>query len=68
MKKEFLYDMTVLVHDGMHARDMLNEEYALDVSVSPNADLDGKIYVAYCHDEDEYITIDAYAFEWELAQ
>jgi len=30
MKKEFLYDMTVLVHDGMHARDMLNEEKARD--------------------------------------
>ncbi len=44
-----------------------NIEYALDVSVSPNADLDGTVYVAYCHDEDEYIKIDAYAFEWEEA-
>ena len=30
MKKEFLYDMMVLVHDGMYARDMLNEEKARD--------------------------------------
>jgi hypothetical protein len=46
----------------------INTEYALDVSVSPSADLDGTVYMAYCHDEDEYIKIDAYAFEWELAQ
>jgi hypothetical protein len=45
-----------------------NIEYALDVSVSPNADLDGTVYMAYCHDEDEYLTIDAYEFEWEVAQ
>lgn len=30
MKKEFLYDMMVLVHDGMYARDMLNEEKTRD--------------------------------------
>lgn len=30
MKKEFLYDMTVLVNDSIHARDMLNEEKARD--------------------------------------
>ena len=45
-----------------------NIEYALDVSVSPGADLDGIVYMAYCHDENEYLKIDAYQFEWEVAQ
>jgi len=44
-----------------------NEEYALDVSVSPNADLDGLVRFAWCHDENEYINIDGFAFDWEVA-
>jgi hypothetical protein len=45
-----------------------NEEYALDVSISPNADLDGLVRFAWCHDENEYINIDGFAFDWEVAQ
>lgn len=44
-----------------------NEEHSLEVSVSPNADLDAQIFFAWCHDIDEYITIDGYAFDWEVA-
>jgi len=43
-------------------------EHSLDVSIPANSDLDGFIPVAWCHNENELIHINANAFDWEAAQ